>query len=473
MRTFLKNEFVLAAVFLLLLPALAYPYKKVKCFVITPPGQLLPGVQRIAVLDFETEGEKEKKTDEKESTEKFALKILSKMLKEDATEEKAETQVNYGKFFSSYLVSKLLEKDRGIKEIETGFLGLGAGKEGKSLQEGAFTNVYEIVERTQMMNILKEQELSASGVVAEDQVLQLGNMLGVQAIVMGDVNYYQMDEDYTETRTEKKKDKKIVKKVDCSKRKVHIAVRTRIISAETGQILGSTEAKYEEQKSKCSDQWGTIPTAGEMIDIGLKKLSGQIADYITPHFSMETYELEKIKDPYEKTGEKAAKLAEELKIDEAFFLYQSIYEKDAYNPEALYNLGVVNEVVGNFKKAEEYYEQAAQLKEDDKFKKALKRVQKNTAFAEALTQIGIEIKEHEFQVTEEQKTRSLSRKVKIKGSRTDRVKVYTQPMITSDVVDQVPGGLTFSVIQQEGDWYLIQLLGEKQGYVPKEKVELQ
>jgi len=135
----------------------AFAYKKVKCFVLVPPQKILVGVKRIAVLDFKTESyaETEKKID---STEKLLYQIFSDL--KDYKTEKQST--DYGKQFSDMLISALMENKRGIEKIRTGFLGMGSGKEGKTLQDGTFTNVFEVLERNQLMNIIEEKKLSAS-----------------------------------------------------------------------------------------------------------------------------------------------------------------------------------------------------------------------------------------------------------------------------------------------------------------------
>lgn len=471
MKIFLSKRFLMFFVLACLIPTIAFPYKKVKCFVLKPPEKVLPGVKRIAILDFETQGVSASKEEQADTFEKLALQVLSKMVKEQPDQTKES--VDYGRFFSNYLISKLLEKDRGIAEIKTGFLGMGSGREGKTLQEGTFTNVYEVIERAQIVDVLKEQALAQTGAVEENEAVQIGQLLGVQALVVGNVSFYHQDESYTETRTEKKKDKKITRKVNCERRKVNVAVRVRIVSAESGQIMGSTESKFESTKSHCDDAFGSLPTVGEMIDAGLQKLSTDVANYLTPHYELEEYELEKYEgEQYKKTAEKAAVFAEELKVDEAYHLYKSIYDKQPYDPEILYNLGVINEVVGNFQPANEYYNQAFQLKADGRYKKAIERTEKNITFAEALAQMGIEIKAHQFEVSAEEISQAVARKVEIKGSRDTRVNVYSQPDVNSDIVVKVPGSLTFTVLKIEGDWYLIQLLGEKQGYVHKDYVNL-
>ena len=420
----------------------AFAYKKVKLFILTPPEKVLEGVTRVAVLDFESLGSSERRQNDKvDSAEKLAYQVLSEVLKK---KEPTSDEIDYGKNFTNYLIGKLLETDRGVRDISTGFLGLGKGREGKSLQEGTFTNVFEIVERNQMEQILREQTLGQTGLVDENQVISLGNMLGVQALIVGDVNYYHKLEDYEQEREKKKDGKKIKVKVKCQRREVKISVRAKIISTETGQILGSTEQDETLKESKCEDSYGSLPTMNEMIDNGLKNLCGKIANYFAPHYVMESYELEKIKDDkFKKNAEDAANLAEDLKIDDAYVIYKSIFDQDQYNPEVLYNLGIMHEVVGNFSKAEEFYTMASQLKDEGKYRDALKRIEKSVSFAENLAKIGIEIQEHQFTISAADKARALAKKAKTKGKRDQRHPVYAEPNNSSSVVTQVPGDSEF------------------------------
>ncbi len=413
----------------------AFPYKKIKVFVLVPPEQILSGIQQIAVLDFEGDGD-------------------------------------YGKNFSDYFISTLLEKDRGIYDLKSGFLGMGEKKEGKTLQEGAFTNVYNIVERSRMTQVLNEQQLGLTGLVDQNQAVQIGKMLGVQAIVMGNVSYTHNDNNFKEERSYTKDKKRYTYYVNCKKRTVNAVVRARIIGTENGQILGSTESSRKNEIKKCDKEVGSIPPVPEMVDICLKDAAGEIANYIAPHYELMEYELEKIDNKeFKDLGEDAAEKAENLQIDDAYLVYKSIFDQDAYNPKLLYNLGIINEVVGNFDQSKEYYDMAVQLKDEKDYKKATIRIDKNVAFMDALKSIGIEIAPHNFQVSEAEKQAVLADKIQIKGKSSERVDVLAKPQFGSAVVGKVPGGVTFTVVKQDGEWYLIKLLGGKEGYVHKNDAE--
>lgn len=472
MKQFFGNKILAISVLLLLTTSTAFSYKKVKSFVLKPPEQMLPGVKRIAVLDFSSSGSSEAtKNNKVDTAEELGYQILSEIFKNPKKEAKTK-RINYGRNFTDYLIAELIKDKRGIHRITTGFLGFGSGREGKTLQDGTFSNIYEVLERSQLEQVIQEQQLSASGLVDENQVIELGNILGVQALLAGDVSFFHKDKDYTEKRTVKKDGKNVTKKVNCQRREVKVTVRVKIISAETGKILGSTQANKSISKSTCEDRSGTLPTIDEMIDEGLKKLTPRIANYMAPHYVMESYELEKIKAKnLKKPAEKAAKLAENLKIDDAYVIYKSIYEKDSYNPEALYNIGIMHEVTGNFRQANEFYNSALELKDEGKYKDALKRVEKSVAFAEALAKIGIIIKEHSFEISQADMKNALAKKVKTQGKREDRIPAYAKPDENSEVVARIPGDLMFTVLARKGNWYLLKLMGGKQGYVHKDKIK--
>ena len=455
---------------LMLLPVSSFAYKKIKTFVLHPPEQTLEGVKRIAVLDFTETGSKEEEGNNL-NREDLAIKIISDVIFGDKSNP---STLQHGKNFTDYLIGKLIESDRGIEKVQTGFLGMGSGREGKTLQDGAFTNVYEIVERAQLERLLEEQKLGMSGIVNQDQVAQLGVMLGVQAFVTGNLSITQKDTDYKETRTKKKDGKEVKEQVACQKREIVVKVRTRIISTETGKILGSTEASEKLAKSSCNDSWGTIPSADEMIDECLKKNSETIANYFAPYFELVSFEFKKIEmDKFKDIGDKAAEEAEDLHVDKAYTIYKAVYDKNPYNPEVTYNLGVLQEVVGNFTKAHELYQMAYQLNDDGRYKDALKRMDKNVEFATALANMGIEIKEHDFNTSQAAAKRALAKKIRTNGNRNDMINIHLKPTVQSAVIQRVPGGLTFIVLDRTGDWFLIELLGGKQGYVNQDACKLQ
>lgn len=433
MTGLLSRRFLLIVLLILLNVSLVFPYKKIKVFVIETPDQVLPGVKQIAVLDFEGEN-------------------------------------NLGRNFADYMISQLLASDRGITDVSTGFLR--SRREGSTLQEGAFTNVFNVIERSRMMEVVEEQKLGAMGLLDASQAAQLGQILGVQAMVMGNISYTYKDNRFQEKRTYRGKDKKTYTKlVDCLERTVTVTVRARVISAESGQIVGVKEASRSNSDKKCEADIGNVTPLEQMADDLTRIVSTEVVDYLAPRFVLEEFEFEKLKaDNFKDVGDDAAEMAENLDVDGAYAIYKTIYDEDPYNPKVMYNLGILEEVVGNFDAAKGYYEMAAQLKSDEKkYKKALDRLDKKLVYLDQLSQLGVELAGHEWS----QKKVDLSeQKVEIKGGNDERFPIYQQPQEGSTVVAQVPGGLLFKVLAVEGDWYLIELLGGKSGYVHKDRAKV-
>ncbi|MBD3333543.1 SH3 domain-containing protein [candidate division GN15 bacterium] len=48
------------------------------------------------------------------------------------------------------------------------------------------------------------------------------------------------------------------------------------------------------------------------------------------------------------------------------------------------------------------------------------------------------------------------------------MEIYTRPDENSEVAAKVPGGVQLEVIEDAGDWWLVKLLGGKQGYISKD-----
>src|SRR5438309_6792904 len=413
-------------------------YKKTRLFVLVPPEQILPGVKKVAVLDFAGQG-----TD--------------------------------GRSFADVLTSKLFEKQRGIQDIRTTSLfgALKHTQEGKTLQQGAFTDVFTLIERNRLAQVLQEQRLAQSGLLDEAQATQVGKILGVDAIVLGTVSFTLTDQPLREERTYSENRRQYTRYVSCLQREGLMKVHARVVSAESGQVLGSVDRPLPIKLKHCADDGGVLPTQQSVAEASSHDLAEAIANYLAPHFELREFELEKIhKNQFEGLGERAAELAEALRVDEAYAIYKSIHDQDAYSPEVLVDLAILNEVVGNWRQAKEFYDQAFQLKKNDDYKRGFDRVTKSLSFHDALAQLGVVIQEHTFAAASEDGARATANVVEIRGGGDDRMPIRAQPDDHSAVVASVPGGVTFQVVREEGNWFRIKLLDAKEGYVQKDKAKL-
>jgi len=82
------------------------------------------------------------------------------------------------------------------------------------------------------------------------------------------------------------------------------------------------------------------------------------------------------------------------------------------------------------------------------------------------------IQEHTFAAASEDVARATANVVEIRGGGEDRIPIRGQPDDHSAVVASVPGGVTFQVVREEGNWFRVKLLDGKEGYVQKDKAKL-
>jgi len=303
----------------LLLSTEGFAQKNFKCFVLKPPEQLLEGVKRIAITDFTVNTSYDQ--EEQPGKNKKALdKVLStiKQIKTKNADDKRFT--NSGVKIVDHITASLLEDDRGIRSVGSGFLGLKR-KEGKSFQKGARTDIFTIVERNQIDRVISELQLGQTGLLDENTATQVGNMLGVDAMIMGTINVSYSDSWHIEKRTKKNKE---TYEVDCNKHVVNITGAIKIIKVETGQVIGSKDSKYKKEYKSCDGVAANrIPQPEAAVEEGLRKISDDFVSYFAPYFELSKLDMAKIKNKqYKNSVETAKKALEDYDLDAAYIQYR-------------------------------------------------------------------------------------------------------------------------------------------------------
>ncbi|MBN2355920.1 SH3 domain-containing protein [candidate division KSB1 bacterium] len=453
-------------VFLFFVASIPAAAQDLKCFILTPPDQVLEGVKQIAVVDFSVtssykiEGKPGKKTD----LDKIlgTIETVSGAMKKTGTDYFSDS----GEKLADLIIAQMVEADRGIKDVGSGFLGLGR-KEGRTFQQGARTDVFVVVERSRLDEVLEELKLGQSGLVDEAQAAQVGQMLGVDAIITGQLNAACRDKWERETRTVKK----TKTQVDCYKRSANVSAAIRIINVTTGQLMGTKDARARQDVKKCEGDYGKeLPPAEQTIDVCLQSVAKQLTDYFLPTFKENKFEFAKVEGKeYKRFYELAKKHIENYDLDNAYLQYTAVVEKDPYNHAAIYNLGLLHEAVGNYDPAMEQFTMATKLvSKEKKYHKALQRVQKQQRFWQQLEALGLSLEPYDFIITTEQVQEATIPKIRMNGGGGDRYKVHAQPAEDSEVLIRVPGAIELEFIGIQGDWYKVKLLDGSEGYIHKD-----
>jgi tetratricopeptide (TPR) repeat protein len=441
--------------------------QNLKCFILTPPEQLLDGVKQVAITDFAVTTSFQ--ADEQPGKEKKGL--LGFIEKAADSGKNQQRFGDSGVKLTDRMIAMLLQDMRGVEAVGSGFLGLGS-KEGKSFQNGARTNVFGVVERSRLQQVLNEQQLGQSGAINEAQAAQVGKLLGIDAIITGNLSVSAEDRWVKEDRGDEKKGTK--HQVDCNKRIANVSATIRIIKVETGQVIGSKQSNHKEEKKKCKGEYGDLPTPEAQVDECLKAISEALADYFAPHFELQKFDFAKLEgDDYKRFHETAKNALERYDIDTAYLQYAAVAEQDPYNHAAQFNLGVLYDVVGDYKHAQEKMTMAAKLKsKEDKYLKAQTRVTKQLTFWEKLNALGISIQERKFEISSEQVQAASIPKIQVVGASSERVEIKAEPNAGSQTLVKVPGEIELEMVEASGDWYKVKLLDGREGFIAKRNAKM-
>ncbi|MFA5418993.1 MAG: CsgG/HfaB family protein [Bacteroidales bacterium] len=417
-----SNLFILIVLFFAI--ANQVPAQKVDCFILKAPEKPFYNMKRIGVLQF------------------------------DCTSNRRKNQV-----ITDYIVGALLNQHRGIVNTGGQWYGLVKAKEGKTFVKGVKTDFYDVIERDQLEKIMKEQRLSLSGALDEVSAAEVGKLLGLDVMILGNVSYTD-NEEQTNTSTSR-----------CVKRTVTAKGTIKIISVETAKIEGTKNTEAKVKESACDDNISGMPTVDQMADVALKDLADQFVGYFTPGYEEIKYDFEKIKlKEFKERSKEAMDYIEAGDLDRAFPIAYAMYEADSYNPKAAYNLGIIYEMVGDFEEASEYYGIAYEIDfTNEQYQKAAERAKRGLELAAFLEEIGRPVQPYTFSGGDI--STALADRVLVKGTSADRTNVYDLPDKSGEVVAKVPGALEFKVIEKQGDFYKIQLRGTKTGFIHKSDVK--
>ncbi len=462
----MKSRFTLLRCALLLCVALPLRAQNLKCFILTPPDQILAGVKQIAIAEFTVTTSFSEDDAPGERGKRGLDKILSTVEKiSDADKNKGRFS-DSGRKLSDAMLTMLIENDRGVRDLGTGFLGLGKKKEGKSFQNGAITNVFSVVERAQFQRVVDELQLGQTGIVNEATAAQVGKLLGVDAMIIGSVSVAVEDRWLKEQREEKNKGKY---QVDCEKLLANVSASIRIVKVETGQVIGSKDDRQKFEKKKCQGDWGDLPTPEAAVEECLGKAAYNLVNYFAPRFELEKFEFAKLEgDEFKRSNDVAKKALEDYDLNTAYLQYASIVENDSYNDAALFNLGVLYEVVGSYKLAKEKYDLAFNLKsKEGKYRDAIKRATRQVEFWNELNALGIALTEYQFTVSGEEMAAATRARIETKGPRATRHEIKAAPEAGSATIARVPGEIELELLEAKDNWFKVKLPDGKEGYLPQ------
>jgi len=231
---------------------------------------------------------------------------------------------------------------------------------------------FTVINRSDFNKVIREQKLQNSGLVDESTAVEVGSILGAQAIISGSVDQPTLSDDrYYEERTKcrgKGEERQCWKiKISCLKRTISLTAQIRMIDVKTSTVISADNVRRQQQWSRCADDSRTIPSKQAGAQYLANSIANNFAYRLTPHYQYMSVVL--LEDPdieytdlQERLLENALLYIEQSRYDKAEQLLSRLIEStDSQSYVALYDLGVIYEARGDFKEAQHYYDGADKL----------------------------------------------------------------------------------------------------------------
>lgn len=265
-----------------------------------------------------------------------------------------------------------LTKKISVTDFQNDKVGLSNKIETKIISKKIDGKSYfTLISRKDFNEIISEQKIQNSGLVDVSTAVELGKILGAEALISGSVGRVaSSDTSFYEKRTRclDKKCKSVQNySVRCTKRTIGLSADLRMVDIAKGDIIYANTFNKSGEWKHCSDDSRSLPS----VEVVAQSLANIIADEfttkLTPHYRY--FEVTLLDSADIKYSSKEKQLLE-VSLE---YIKQSRYDKaekflidliDSTNQKsyvAFYNLGVVKEAEGNYKEAREYYMMADEL----------------------------------------------------------------------------------------------------------------
>ena len=251
---------------------------------------------------------------------------------------------------------------------------------------------FTVISKNNRENILNEQKFQYSGLANKTNSVEIGELLGAQALISGKIDSANVQRDnYYETRyrcVDRKCQYTQEYRVACTNAKYSLIANISMIDVQKGDVIYTNNYTRNRSYKKCSDESGGLPQANVVYDLFANSIVDEFLPYIAP--TKQSYYLELLDEPdISYTKEQDALLENGLEylklgeLDRSMEIFSKLL--DSTNDKcyvASYNLGVIKESLGEYENAKELYDLSDKL-----------TLKPNKTVIEAITRIKQRIEE--------------------------------------------------------------------------------
>ncbi|MFW5758667.1 MAG: CsgG/HfaB family protein, partial [Bacteroidota bacterium] len=274
------------------------------------------------------------------------------------------------------------------------FVSAGEKKslQAKNLEEIITTRLveaetFQVVDRQNINSILREHNLSLSGMVDSNSAVEVGKLLGANVLILGNINEDIYTEEIVETeKTDEEGDRSYI--VKDRKGKYKLQTNIRLVEVSTGKILAARDfSSVKTAKTSARNENPPAIDRRPMYRQASQDIASQLIRMIAPYEENVRVSFEKDKQ----LPELDVAIAQ-IKIgdwDDAIRTLQMAAMKndldDKTKAKAFYNYGLVNLYDGQYENAIESFRRAMQLNPKKKtYQQAVIRARNEQANAEKL-----------------------------------------------------------------------------------------
>jgi len=265
-----------------------------------------------------------------------------------------------------------MTKKVSVAPFENDYIGLSNKIEASLVKQKIDGKEYfTVIGRKDFDKIITEQKIQNSALVDTSTVVEVGNLIGAQAIISGRAgDVTSKDTFFYEERSEcidKKCKEKRKYSVRCVKRAVGVSADIRMVDVSKGDIIYADTISRASEHKQCQDSSQGLPAVDAAALSLTNAIAGDFAAKLMPHYRyfevalLEESDIE-YSDHEEELLEASLEYIKQSRLDKAEKLLVDLIDSTqqrSYVP--FYNLGVIKEANGEYGEARKYYKMADDL----------------------------------------------------------------------------------------------------------------
>ena len=230
---------------------------------------------------------------------------------------------------------------------------------------------FTVISRKDFDKIIAEQKLQKSGLVDPSTAVEIGNLIGAEAIISGRAAEPSIKDTYYYEERSKCVDKKCKESVKylvkCMKREVGLSADVRMVDVAKGDIIYADTLSKDYTFSSCQDSSKGVPAAEAAMQMLANNIADSFTYKLTPRYrNFKVVLLDDADIDYssheEELLEASLEYIKQNRFDKAEkLLFELIDSTKERSYVAFYNLGVIKEAQGSYAQAQKYYKIADEL----------------------------------------------------------------------------------------------------------------